>query len=101
VLYVDQEMAGAAGAAYDDTEGVINQPLTVKDVQAVIFFKQSEGDHYRVSLRSKGNVDIGAVAKTYGGGGHKNAAGCSASGPIDTLRAAFVKKVADAIELQD
>ena len=98
VLYLDQEMAGAAGATYDDTEGVINQPLTVKDVQAVIFFKQAEGSHYRISLRSKGEVDIGAVAKGFGGGGHKNAAGCSATGPIDELRDIFVKKVADAID---
>ncbi len=98
VLYLDQEMAGAAGATYDDTEGVINQPLTVKDVQAVIFFKQSQGTHYRVSLRSKGEVDIGAVAKQYGGGGHKNAAGCSMDGAIDDLRNILVKQVTDAID---
>ena len=101
VLYLDQQMAEAAGAVYDETEGVINQPLTVKNVQAVIFFKQAEGDHYRISLRSKGEVDIGAVAKEFGGGGHKNAAGCSASGPIDELRNTFVTKVAHAIELQN
>jgi phosphoesterase RecJ-like protein len=98
VLYLDHAMADAAGATYDDADGVINQPLTVKEVVAVIFFKQAEGDHYRISLRSKGEVDIGAVAKEYGGGGHKNAAGCSASGPIDELRKTFVDKVTRAIE---
>lgn len=101
VLYLDQQMAGAAGATYDDTEGVINQPLTVKEVQAVIFFKQSQGTHYRVSLRSKGDVDIGLVAKEFNGGGHKNAAGCSVDGPIDELRHIFVEKVTRAIELRD
>ena len=98
VLYLDEAMADAAGAAYDDTDGVINQPLTVKEVMAVVFFKQSQDGHYRISLRSKGEVDIGAVAKEYGGGGHKNAAGCSASGPIDELRSIFVTKVTDAID---
>jgi len=98
VLSLDQQMAGAAGATYDDTEGIINQPLTVKEIQAVVFFKQSQGDHYRVSLRSKGEVDIGAVAKEYDGGGHKNAAGCSVDGPIDELRNIFVEKVARAID---
>ena len=97
VLYLDQQMAGAAGATYDDTEGVINQPLTVKEVQAVVFFKQTQGNHYRISLRSKGDADIGAVAKEFGGGGHKNAAGCSADGPIDELRNIFVDKVRRAI----
>ena len=76
-LYVDHEMARAAGGTYDDTEGLINLPLTVKEIQAVVFFKQVEGDEYRVSLRSKGDIDIGAVAKQFGGGGHKNAAGCT------------------------
>jgi bifunctional oligoribonuclease and PAP phosphatase NrnA len=101
ILYLDHAMARAAGGTYDDTEGLINQPLSVKEVQAVVFFKQSEGDGYRVSMRSKGEVDIGAVAKEFGGGGHKNAAGCSAAGPIDTLKATFVEKMLRAIELQD
>jgi len=100
VLYLDHEMAHEAGATYDETEGVINQPLTVKDVQAVVFFKQAQGHEYRVSLRSKGDVDIGAVAKAFGGGGHKNAAGCSAAGPIGELQDTFVDKVTQAIEMQ-
>ena len=70
-------MARAAGGTYEDTEGLINLPLTVKEIQAVVFFKQVEGDEYRVSMRSKGDIDIGAVAKEFGGGGHKNAAGCT------------------------
>jgi phosphoesterase RecJ-like protein len=97
VLYVDRAMANAAAATYEDTEGVINQPLTVKEMQAVIFFKQTEGDEYRVSLRSKGDVDIGAVAKTFGGGGHKNAAGCTVKGSLDELRKTLVDHVARAI----
>lgn len=98
VLYLDQQMAGAAGATYDDTEGVINQPLTVKEIQAVVFFKQTEGPHYRVSLRSKGDLDIGVIAKEYGGGGHRNAAGCSMDGPIDELRNILVDKVTRALD---
>jgi phosphoesterase RecJ-like protein len=101
ILFLDHAMARAAGGTYDDTEGLINQPLTVKEVQAVVFFKQSEGDHYRVSMRSKGEVDIGAVAKEFGGGGHRNAAGCSVSGPIDALKTTFTEKIHRAIELQD
>ena len=93
VLYLDQEMTRAAGGSYDDTDGLINEPLTVKEIQAVIFFKHVEGDEYRVSMRSKGAVDIGAVAKTFGGGGHKNAAGCTAAGSIDALKKLFVEKV--------
>jgi bifunctional oligoribonuclease and PAP phosphatase NrnA len=93
VLYLDHEMTRAAGGTYEDTDGLINEPLTVKEIQAVVFFKHAEGDEYRVSMRSKGAVDISAVAKTFGGGGHKNAAGCSATGPIDALKRLFVEKI--------
>jgi phosphoesterase RecJ-like protein len=100
IVYLDHEMARAAGGTYEDTEGLINLPLTVKEIQAVVFFKQNEGEDYRVSMRSKGPIDIGAVAKEFGGGGHKNAAGCSVTGAIDALQKLFVGKIERAIELQ-
>ena len=98
IVYLDHEMARAAGGTYEDTEGLINLPLTVKEIQAVVFFKQDDGEHYRVSMRSKGDIDIGAVAKSFGGGGHKNAAGCSVSGGIDALQKTFVEKIEEAID---
>jgi phosphoesterase RecJ-like protein len=101
ILYLDHEMAREAGGTYDDTEGLINEPLTVKAIQAVVFFKQIEGDEYRVSMRSKGGVDIGAVARELGGGGHKNAAGCTVSGAIDALQLMLVKRMEDAVERQE
>ena len=100
IVYVDHAMARAAGGSYEDTEGLVNLPLTVKEIEAVIFFKQEEDDEYRVSLRSKGEIDIGAVAKTFGGGGHKNAAGCTVRGSIDDLQKLMVDKVERAIEHQ-
>jgi phosphoesterase RecJ-like protein len=101
IVYLDHEMARAAGGTYEDTEGLINLPLTVKEIQAVVFFKQVEGEQYRVSMRSKGDIDIGAVAKEYGGGGHKNAAGCTVTGGIDALQKLFVEKIEAAVELQN
>jgi phosphoesterase RecJ-like protein len=99
VVYLDHEMARAAGGTYEDTEGLINLPLTVKEIQAVVFFKQINGDEYRVSMRSKGDIDIASVAKEFGGGGHKNAAGCTVTGAIASLRQLFIEKIERAIEL--
>jgi phosphoesterase RecJ-like protein len=82
--------AAAAGATSDDTDGLINFPLGVKDIQAVAFFKETGRDDWRVSMRSKGAVDVGAIARAYGGGGHKNAAGCSARGPLTELQDTFL-----------
>jgi phosphoesterase RecJ-like protein len=101
IVYVDHEMARAAGGTYEDTEGLVNLPLTVKEIQAVVFFKQEEGDEYRVSLRSKGTIDVGVVARDFGGGGHKNAAGCTVTGAIETLQKLLVEKIGGAIESQD
>ena len=98
IVYLDHAMARAAGGTYDDTDGLINLPLTVKEIQSVVFFKQTEGDTYRVSMRSKGDIDIGSIAKEFGGGGHKNAAGCSVTGAIDALQTLFVGKIEQAID---
>jgi len=98
IVYVDHEMAREAGGTYEDTEGLINLPLTVKEIQAVVFFKQLEADEYRISLRSKGDIDIGSIAKAFGGGGHKNAAGCTVTGPIDALQKTFIEKIEAAID---
>jgi bifunctional oligoribonuclease and PAP phosphatase NrnA len=98
IVYLDHEIARAAGGTYEDTEGLINLPLTVKEIQAVVFFKQIEGDQYRISLRSKGDVDVSAVAKDFGGGGHRNASGCTVTGGIDALQKLFVEKIVAVID---
>lgn len=100
IVYLNHEMARAAGGTYEDTDGLINLPLTVKEIQAVVFFKQSEGDDYRISMRSKGEIDVGAIAKEFGGGGHRNAAGCSGSGKIERLQNIFVQKIQNAMDLR-
>ena len=45
-------------------------------------------------MRSKGDIDINAIAKEFGGGGHKNASGCSAQGELTALQAVFERKIA-------
>jgi phosphoesterase RecJ-like protein len=96
-LVVDRALAANCGGTYDDTEGLINFPLTVRDIQAVIFFKESADDDWRISMRSKGPVNINAVAKEFGGGGHFNASGCGTRGRLEDLKRVFESKVASAI----
>jgi phosphoesterase RecJ-like protein len=99
ILTITPEMAAAADGSYDDTEGLINFPLSVKDVEAVAFFKQDASpDRWRVSLRSKGPVDIGVIAAARGGGGHRNAAACRLSGDAETLRDELMAALVGAID---
>jgi phosphoesterase RecJ-like protein len=97
IMRVDQEMAAAAGGTYDDTEGLINLPLTVREIRASIFFKELGPGDYRVSLRSKGSIDVAAVARQFGGGGHKNASGCGVRGDYPAARRALLDAMAPAI----
>ncbi len=97
-LHVDHEMTLAAGGTYEDTEGLVNMPLTVKNIVASVFFKQEQGNEYRVSLRSKGDIDVNAIAKAYGGGGHKNASGCTLTGALDELQTTLARQLDGAID---
>lgn len=97
LLSITRQAMDNLGGTSDDLEGLINFPLTVKDIEAVAFFKEV-GDHdWRVSLRSKGSVDIGVVARANGGGGHTNAAGCSAKGALDDVTGQFGRALTEAI----
>jgi phosphoesterase RecJ-like protein len=97
-LMVTNRLAAECGATYDDTEGLINFPLSAQGVLASVFFKENGTDDWRVSLRSKGAIDVNAVAKEFGGGGHKNASGCSVRGTFEQWKPVFEQKVLTAIE---
>ena len=97
-LYLDDAMLRSCGATADDSDGLINLPLTARDIRAVILFKEDEAGRWRISLRSKGSVNVNAVARLHGGGGHVNASGCSASGRLDVLAALLRRQVTEQID---
>ena len=96
LLTITCATTAAAGGTLEDTEGIINFPLSVKDIQAVAFFKENGADDWRISMRSKGPVDVAAIAREYGGGGHVNAAGCSARGELAALQETFLTRLVEA-----
>jgi phosphoesterase RecJ-like protein len=98
VLHLDRGMLERAESTLNDTEGLINLPLTAREIHAVAFFKALEPGEVRISLRSKYDVDVRAVAVKYGGGGHTNAAGFTLSGSEETVRQQVIDDVIRAIE---
>jgi len=97
-LKVDREITRVCGGTYEDTDGLVNLPLTVKDIVSVAFFKENGPGDWRVSMRSKGAIDVNAIAREFGGGGHVNASGCSAQGDFESLKVLFEGKLQAAIE---
>ncbi len=69
-------------AAEEDCEGIVNYALSVADVEAAVFLRELPEQRIRMSLRSKGKVNVAAIAEALGGGGHENASGCTVDGPL-------------------
>jgi phosphoesterase RecJ-like protein len=97
VLAFDDDLLARMGATADDTEGLVNMPLGAREVVAAILLKKQKDDTWRVSLRSKGDVDVRAVATQWQGGGHRNAAGCTVAGDQDAVTRMLVDAMAPSL----
>src|SRR5262249_29746985 len=76
-IWVTQEQMERAGAKEEDCEGLVNYALSIGDVEVAGFFRELPDGRFRVSLRSKGKLDVAHIAEEFGGGGHACASGCS------------------------
>jgi phosphoesterase RecJ-like protein len=82
-----QDFLKKADALPEEAEGFINYPRSIKGVEVAVFFKEmEESGKWKVSLRSKGKVNVARVAKRMGGGGHKFAAGFETEGELEEIR---------------
>jgi phosphoesterase RecJ-like protein len=80
--WVTQKQMEHCGAIEEDCEGLVNYVLSIGGVEVAAFFRELPDGRYRVSLRSKGKLDVAHVAESFGGGGHECASGCSVEGPL-------------------
>jgi phosphoesterase RecJ-like protein len=92
------EMQHTAHSSDEDADGFVNYPLTVGEVEAVAMLRESEPGVYRTSLRSKGEVNVAKVAEKFGGGGHRNAAGCTLRGTWEEAEEKIIALLQDAVE---
>lgn len=81
-MYVTREDMERCGAIDEDCEGLANWALGIEGVEVALFFRELESGRYRVSLRSKGHINVAQVAELFGGGGHACASGCAVDGPL-------------------
>lgn len=72
-------------ASLENTEGFINYPRCIEGVEIAVMFKEASADVTRVSMRSR-DIDVSRIALSFGGGGHRRAAGCSVAGPLSTAK---------------
>jgi phosphoesterase RecJ-like protein len=81
-LWVTQQEMVRTCAAEEDCEGVVNFALAISGVEAAVFLRELPDRRIRLSIRSKGRVNVAAIAGRLGGGGHKSASGCTLEGPL-------------------
>jgi len=92
------KMREIAGAVDGDNNGFVNIPLAAREILAVVYMREVGKDEYRVSLRSKGDINVAKVAEKFGGGGHRNAAGLRVDGNWDEKENELVIAVKEAVE---
>jgi phosphoesterase RecJ-like protein len=93
VAVVTQEMFAETGAGPEDTETFVEFLKILRAADVALLIREIEPGDYKLSLRAKGKVDVAAIAALYGGGGHKNAAGCEVKGTIDSIKQAIIAQV--------
>lgn len=80
-----------------ETEDLVNRLRETKGVEVGILLTEQPDGSTRVSLRSKGLVDVSAVAKSMGGGGHHNAAGIKTPLTVDEIKRELLQSIAEAL----
>ncbi len=85
------------GATSADCESIVDFAREIEQTEAAVFFRELPGG-VKISFRSKGKIDVGAVAAMYGGGGHAGASGCNASGKLDDVKKAVINTLAGLVK---
>lgn len=82
----------------ENTSDFINYPRSIDGVEVAVMFKQHREGLIRVSMRSR-NLDVSAIAMSFGGGGHQRAAGCSLDGTLDEAKQLILNKILQALRI--
>lgn len=92
-VHLTRDMLRRNGASENETEGIVNLTLSIEGVVVAAFFRELPSGDIRISLRSKDHYDVGSVAESFGGGGHKNAAGLTLPGAFEEARSRLIPRL--------
>ncbi len=96
-LHVSSEMFRQTGTEKEHTEGLVSMARSIEGVEVAVFLRQESDLGWKVSLRSKEYVDVAQIARRYGGGGHRKAAGCVISAPLATIKRRLRSSIQEAM----
>lgn len=84
--YVTREMFATTGTDREYTEGFVEYIKEIRGIEVACVIRELDNGKFKVSMRSKGNVNVASAAQQFGGGGHQKAAGCTIEGGIDDVK---------------
>ncbi len=93
-----KNMYEATGTTKEDSEGMIDYPKSISGVSVAVLFREVKDDKYKISLRSKNDVNVSEIAEKFGGGGHKNAAGCTMEGLLFDVKNKIFAKIVERLK---
>lgn len=99
-IWVTQEQMERCGAKEEDCEGLVNYALSIADAEVAVFFRELPDGRFRVSLRSKGKVNVAKLAERFGGGGHECASGCAVKGPLQAAVSEILSQLGPGASIQ-
>jgi phosphoesterase RecJ-like protein len=97
VLELNDRLLEETGTTIYETDGLINMPFMASSIEAVVLVRAEGAGQVRVSLRSKGDLDVRAIAGTFGGGGHRNASGFTIVGDAAAVRDEVIQRLTQAL----
>jgi len=98
-LWVTHQDMVRTCAAEEDCEGIVNYAICISGVEAAVFLRELPERRIRLSLRSKGRVNVSKIAAELGGGGHENASGVTLEGPISRALDEILAELRPELEL--
>jgi len=98
-MHINRDMYEATGADVEDSEGLIDYGRSIHGVEIAVLIRSDENNEscWKVNFRAKTVADVGALASSLGGGGHRHAAGCMMRGSFEEVREAVQKAVSLAL----
>lgn len=84
-ITITRKMLDEIGATAEDTHDIVSLGRAIGNVEVALLFRETESD-IKVSLRSKGHIDVNKIAVGFGGGGHLRAAGCNIKGNMEEVK---------------
>jgi phosphoesterase RecJ-like protein len=96
-ITVTESMIKDTNAKEEDCDGIVNIGRNIKGVEVAVLMKENGNESFKINLRSKKHVDVSVIANKLGGGGHKNAAGCTIEGKMDDIKQMLLKEIREVL----